>query len=83
MTHRMAGLTVDLTLWTYQTSVLKVMLFFLASYIINIFLWAAVLDAVDLASGGVCIHEDPEALSRSDRYEYVFELSWATFTTGE
>lgn len=83
MTHRMAGLTVDLTLWTYQTSFLKVMLFFLAFYITNIFLWAAVLDAVDLASGGVCIHEDPEALSRSDRYEYVFELSWATFTTGE
>jgi len=39
------------------------------------------MDAVDLASGGKCIHEDPMGLRRSERYEFVFELSWATFTT--
>jgi len=81
MTHLMAGRLVDLTLWTYQASFLKVMLFFLVFYTVNIFIWAAVLDGVDLASGGRCIHEDPESLSRSDRYEFVFELAWATFTT--
>lgn len=72
---------VNLTLWTYQASFFKVMIFFLGFYIVNIFAWAAVLDAVDLASGGYCIHEDPDSFSRSERYELVFELSWATFTT--
>ena len=82
MTHAMSSRIIDLTLWTYQASFFKVMLFFLAFYIVNIFIWAAVLDAVDLASGGECIHEDAQSLSRAERYEYVFELSWATFTTG-
>ena len=82
MAHAMSSRIIDVTLWTYQASFFKVMLFFLAFYIVNIFIWAAVLDAVDLASGGECIHEDAQSLSRADRYEYVFELSWATFTTG-
>jgi len=36
---------------------------------------------VDLWSGGRCIHEEPDLLAYGDRYEFVFELSWATFTT--
>ena len=35
-----------------------------------------------MASGGQCIFDDADQmLTRRDRYEYVFELSWATFTT--
>jgi len=80
--HKMSMQIVNLTLWTYQASFLPVMLFFLAFYIVNIFIWAAVLDAVDVASGGQCIFDDADQmLTRRDRYEYVFELSWATFTT--
>jgi len=72
---------VDLTLWTYQTSFFKVLLFFLGFYFGMVFMWAAVLDGVDSLSGGQCIHEDVGSLSNSERYEYVFELAWATFTT--
>ena len=74
--HVMAGRFVDVTLWTYTASFIKVMLFFLVFYLLNIFIWAAVLDAVDVASGGHCIHdpEESEDLSRSERYEFVFEL---------
>lgn len=79
--HLLAGRTIDVTLWTYSAGFLKVMLFFLLFYILNIFIWAAVLDAVDLATGGKCIHEDSELLRRSERLEFVFELAWATFTT--
>ncbi|KAL7541596.1 hypothetical protein ACHAXR_011474 [Thalassiosira sp. AJA248-18] len=80
-THLVAGRFVDLILWTYGASFLKVTLFFLAFYALNIFIWAAVLDAVDIASGGRCIHDNVEQLSRSDRYEFAVELAWATFTT--
>lgn len=79
--HLLAGRTIDVTLWTYSAGFLKVMLFFLVIYILNIFIWAAVLDAVDLATGGRCIHEDAELLAKGERLEFVFELAWATFTT--
>ena len=82
VTHAMAGRLSDLILWTYDASAFKVIAFFLVAYISNIFLWAIVLDSIDLATGSYCIHEDPEmAKHRATRFEYVFELSWATFTT--
>ena len=76
VTHVMAGSMVELTLWTYGASFFKVLMFFLGVYLCNIFMWAAVLDAVDLASGGVCIHEEPTLLGRSDRYCTSLFLSW-------
>mmetsp|Transcript_12058 Transcript_12058/g.22954 ORF Transcript_12058/g.22954 Transcript_12058/m.22954 type:complete len:722 (+) Transcript_12058:1342-3507(+) len=79
--HVIRGSLIDLTLWTYSAGFLKVMIFFLIFYIVNIFMWAAVMDGVDYSSGGRCIHEDAALLTRSERYEFVFELSWATFTT--
>mmetsp|Transcript_8145 Transcript_8145/g.20031 ORF Transcript_8145/g.20031 Transcript_8145/m.20031 type:complete len:889 (+) Transcript_8145:387-3053(+) len=81
MNHALSGSVVELTLWTYTASFSKVMLFFLLFYVVNIFIWAAVLEGVDLATGGQCIHEDPEGMSGWDRYEFLVELSWATFTT--
>ena len=79
-THLMAGRLVDLTLWTYGASFSKVLLFFLTTYVMNIFIWAAVLDAVDLSTGGKCVHEENN-FTRSERLELAVELSWATFTT--
>mmetsp|Transcript_36974 Transcript_36974/g.83256 ORF Transcript_36974/g.83256 Transcript_36974/m.83256 type:complete len:927 (-) Transcript_36974:106-2886(-) len=82
MTHAMAGRLTDLTLWTYDASAFKVIAFFLVTYIVNISIWALVLDSIDLATGHYCIHENPEKVKNlRTRYEYVFELSWATFTT--
>ena len=82
VTYAMAGRLTDLVLWTYDASAFKVIAFFVVTYLVNIFVWALVLDSIDLATGGYCIHEDPEKVNRlSTRFEYVFELSWATFTT--
>ena len=42
------------------------------------------MDAVDLATGGRCIHDesfDASAFTHLERYEFAFELSWTTFTT--
>jgi hypothetical protein len=84
--HLMAGRVVDTVLWTYKASFAKVLLLFLTFYIVNIFLWAGVIDGVDLATGSRCIPvlEDIEGeykLTSMERYEFAFELSWTTFTT--
>ena len=81
--HIMAGRTVELVMWTYGASFGKVMLFFLTFYVFNIFMWAGVMDLVDQATnGGYCIHgSDAAGMSRIERYELAFELSWSTFTT--
>jgi len=83
MAHVMAGRTVELVMWTYGASFGKVMLFFLTFYVVNIFVWAGVMDLVDqTTSGGDCIHgDDAASLSGTARYELAFELSWSTFTT--
>ncbi|KAL7461187.1 hypothetical protein ACHAXS_001609 [Conticribra weissflogii] len=83
MAHVMAGRTVELVMWTYGASFGKVMLFFLAFYVVNIFVWAGVIDLVDQTmSGGDCIHgDDAASLTATARYELAFELSWSTFTT--
>ena len=84
MSLLMAGRVVDLVLWTYKASFGKVMLFFLTFYVCNIFMWAGVMDAVDIATGGRCIHDesfDASAFTHLERYEFAFELSWTTFTT--
>jgi hypothetical protein len=82
--HLMAGRVVDCVLWTYQAGFGKVMLLFLTFYVVNIFLWAGIIDAVDRSTGGRCIHDesfDPSAYTSLERYEFAFELSWTTFTT--
>eukprot|EP01082_Thalassiosira_pseudonana_P000039 g421.t1 g421 contig1:1012873-1014592(-) len=82
MTLLAAGRLVDLVLWTYGASFGKVMFFFLTFYVCNIFIWAAVMNAVNLVSGGTCINgENYDELSASERYEFAFELAWSTFTT--
>jgi len=82
--HLLAGRVVDCVLWTYQAGYGKVMLLFLTFYVVNIFVWAGVMYAVDNSTGGRCIHDesfDASAFTSLERYEFAFELSWTTFTT--
>jgi len=80
----LAGRVVEVVLWTYQAGFGKVMLFFLTFYVVNIFFWAAIMDAVDRSTGGRCVHDesfDASAYTNLERYEFMFELAWTTFTT--
>lgn len=81
--HLMAGRVTELVLWTYGASFAKVMLFFLAFYVSNIFIWAFFIMGADTLStnGNSCLYGDDADNSAVARYEMAFELSWCTFTT--
>ncbi|KAL7486422.1 hypothetical protein ACHAW6_012014 [Cyclotella cf. meneghiniana] len=82
--HLMAGRITDLLLWTYSASFARVVLFFLAVYVSNIFTWALVIMAADTTNsvGSSCIYGDESGHSTTAaRYEIAFDLSWSTFTT--
>ena len=79
----MAGRVTELVLLTYCASFAKVMFFFLAFYVTNIFFWALMIMGADtLSANGVsCLYGDDANESFIARYELAFELSWCTFTT--
>ena len=76
----------ELSVWVYETSFGKVLVFFLLLYLLIVYLFVILLYVADLISETDCVGNNlvgklDDDSTTSERFELLFELSWTTLTT--
>jgi len=76
----------ELSVWVYETSFGKVLVFFLMLYLLIVYLFVILLYFADQIAESDCVYNNQvgaldDGSTTSEHFELLFELSWTTLTT--